>query len=171
MEIINHKNLTPEKNWKYFRKVRAVIEDSNGNIAISTEGGKYIFPGGKCEQDEPEDKAISREIFEETGIKIDSSSFIREFQLYVIYDNFYNYRTGQHEPRHMLTTFYYAKTNETINEELMQLTEGELKEGFKISFVDKNSLIKMLNEDHSNMENGIFFDEENKMVINKILKK
>ena len=116
-------------------------------------------------------KKVKRKMNKENKVIDYKSFYLREFQLYVIYDNFYNYRTGLLEPRHMLTTFYYAKTNETINEELMQLTEGELKEGFKIAFVDKNTLIKMLNEDHSNMENGIFFDEENKMVINKILKK
>lgn len=53
----------------------------------------------------------------------------------------------------------------------MNLTEGEIKEKFKISFVDRETLLKMLLEDHSNATNGKIFDEENQAIANNIFKR
>ena len=60
------------------------------------------------------------------------------------------------------------RVNKKINEENINLTEGEIKEKFKISFVDRNTLFKMLLEDHSSAMDGKIFDEENQIVINNI---
>lgn len=60
--ILNDKNLVPDSSWLNFRKVRAIIENKEGKIVISKEGGVYIFPGGKCDGDEKEEVAIKREI-------------------------------------------------------------------------------------------------------------
>lgn len=168
---INSKNLIPDETWQKFRKVRAIVENEEGYIAISIEGGKCIFPGGKCEPDEPDDIAIKREITEETGIDFFNTTFHKLFELETLYDDFYDYRSDSLKSRYTLTTYYYVKTSHKIDEQKMQLTEGELKENFKIKFVDRETLEQMLLEDHSEMENGRFFDEENKIVYDKVLKK
>ena len=67
--VINPKNLTVSDEWQIFYKVRAVIKNKNGEYAISTESGKCIFPGGKCENGESPILAIKRELFEELGIE------------------------------------------------------------------------------------------------------
>ena len=57
--------------------VRAIITDDNGKILIlkrsadsKTNPGKWELPGGKVDQGEPFDKALIREVFEETHLKI-----------------------------------------------------------------------------------------------------
>ena len=167
---INPKQLTPDDTWQSFRKVRAIVENEEGYIALSIEGGKCIFPGGKCNPEEPEDIAIKRELTEESGIDFTDATFHKLFELETLYDDFYDYRSDSLKPRYTMTTYYYVKTSQKIDESKMQLTEGELKENFKIRFVDRETLEQMLLEDHSEMVNGKFFDEENKIVFDKVLK-
>lgn len=169
--LVNPKNLIPNDSWQIFRKVRAIIENESGCFALSVEGGKCIFPGGKCDKNEDELLAIQREIKEETGIDFQISDFQKILELETMYDNYFDYRTNIFRPRHTITTYYYAKTNKKINAEKMNLTEGEIKENFKIFFVDRGTLYQMLLEDHSNVINGRIFDEENQIIVNKVLKK
>lgn len=169
--LINPKNLVPDDSWQKFRKVRAVIENKDGFIAISSEAGKYIFPGGKCGKDEDNLSAIQREIREETGMILSSTDFHKVLELETIYDNAIDYRTNMVRPRHTLTTFYYVKTEQTIDIDNMNLTEGEKRENFKIFFVDRETLFKMLLEEHKEAMNWQLFYEENQVVVNNIFKK
>lgn len=168
--LINPKKLIPNMSWQTFRKVRAIIENDLGCFAISTEGGKCIFPGGKCEETEDELIAIKREIKEETGIEFAISDFKKVLELETLYDDAIDYRTNSVRPRHTITTYYYVKTNSRLDEQNMSLTEGEIRENFRISFVDKERLFEMLSEDHSVAMNGKLFDEENQVVLRKVLK-
>lgn len=169
--IVNPKNLVPNESWQRFRKVRAIIENDLGCIAISIEGGKCIFPGGKCEMHEEELVAIQREVKEETGIDFNLTDFQKVLELETIYDDFFDYRSGSIKPRHTITTYYYIRTKENINFENMSLTEDEIARNFDVFFVEMDALLKLLHEDHSQLENGKFFDEENKIVVERILKK
>ena len=81
--IMNPKKLTPSKDWTFYRKVRAVIEHSEKGFILSKEGGKYIFPGGKCEPGEDELSAIQREIREELGI-VDWKQLFKNYIKYKI---------------------------------------------------------------------------------------
>ena len=168
--VLNEKNLTPDETYQQFRKVRAIIKNELDEIAISIEGGKCIFPGGKCDEGEDELLAIQREIKEETGMELNLSDFEKVLELETIYDDTIDYRTETVRPRHTITTFYYVNTNKRINEDNMNLTAGEIDEHFKISFVDKETLLKMLSEDHSNARNGKMFDQENQFVVDNILR-
>ena len=169
--LVNPKNLVPDETWQTFRKVRAILENEQGCTAITVEGGKCIFPGGKCEKDENELTAIQREIKEETGILFDLTDFIEVLQLETIYDDFYDFRSQSIKPRHTITTYYYVKTDKNIEYEKINLTDGEKKNLFQIRFVDRTHLNEMLMEDHSNQENGKFFDEENQIVLSKVINK
>ncbi|MBQ6687193.1 MAG: NUDIX hydrolase [Bacilli bacterium] len=169
--LINPKNLIPDDSWQTFRKVRAVIENKDGCIAISSEAGKYIFPGGKCNKDEDNLSAIQREIREETGMILAADDFQEVLELETMYDNAIDYRTNMVRPRYTITTYYYVKTDQTININNMNLTEGEIKENFKICFVDRDTLFKMLSEEHKEAMNWQIFYEENQAVLDNILKK
>ena len=169
--VINPKNLVPNELWQNFRKVRAIIENDFGCFAVSIEGGKCIFPGGKCEKNEEELVAIQREIKEETGIDFKSTEFRKVLALETFYDDFFDYRSQSIRPRHTTTTYYYVRTSKDINFEDMSLTDGEKALNFHIFFADRDSLLKMLLEDHSQQENGKFFDEENQIVVEKIFQR
>jgi 8-oxo-dGTP diphosphatase len=63
--------------------VRALITDTDGKILIlkrsvdsKTNPGKWELPGGKVDQGEPFDKALVREVFEETQLKISLDNVI-----------------------------------------------------------------------------------------------
>jgi len=169
--IINPKKLIPDESWQFFRKVRAIIENENEDIAISFEAGKCIFPGGKCDKDEDDLTAIQREIKEETGMDFDISEFTKVLELETYYDDAIDYKTNLVRPRYTLTTYFYVKTDKRIDYDKMNLTQGEIKGNFKISFVDKKTLYENILEDHSAAMNGHIFDEENKIVMNNILKR
>lgn len=169
--VINPNNLIPNELWQRFRKVRAIIENDNGCFALTIEGGKCIFPGGKCEKDEDELVAIQREIREETGIDFNPTEFQKVLELETLYDDFFDFRSQSFKPRHTITTYYYIRTSKNIDFESMKLTEDEKSQNFNIFFADKDTLLEMLLEDHSEQENGKFFDEENQVVVERILKK
>lgn len=167
---INPENLIPNENWQVFHKVRAIIENEKREFMISNEGGKYIFPGGKREKGETNIEAIQREIEEETGIKLNPEDFTEILELEALYKNFYDYRTKTLRPRYTSTIYYYVKCSEKIDASKMKLTYGEINEGFKIAFVNQERLLQMLVEDHSSAKNGIFFDEENQIIVHYVLK-
>jgi len=169
--LLNPKNLIPDESWQKFRKVRAVIENNDGCFAISHEAGKYIFPGGKCNEKEDNLTAIQREIKEETGIDIKTEDFQKVLELETMYDNAVDYKTNTIKPRHTITTYYYVKTNQNIDPNNMNLTKGEIKENFKIAFVDKNTLLNLLLEKNEKAMNWQLFYEENEIVVNYIIKR
>lgn len=165
---INKDNLVYDDSWQVFYKVRAIIENNNNEFIISSEGGKYIFPGGKRKESETNLEAIKREIKEETGIEFNKEDFNEVLELETFYKDFYDYRSNSLKPRYTSTIYYYVKCSKTIDSNNMNLTSGEIKENFKVAFVNKERLIEMLKEDHSNAKNGIFFDEENRIVLDNI---
>lgn len=167
---INPDNLALDDCLQVFHKVRAIIENEKGEFVISQEGGKYIFPGGKKEENETDIDAIKREIKEETGIIFDDKNLKKILELETFYKDFYDYRTDSLRPRYTSTIYYYVKCSKKINSSNMNLTSGEIKEGFKVAFINKDRLLEMLKEDHSKSKNGVFFDEENRIILNHFFK-
>lgn len=167
--VINKNNAQINDDWSIFRKVRAIIKN-NDKYAITEEGGKVIFPGGKCDKDEDFDDAIIRELEEETGISFEKNSLENILTLETYYEDFYNYRISKEAPRYTITKYYYVETTSDINKSNQSLTTSEINENFNIKFVTKEELIKLLNIDHSSSVNGKFFDEENKVILENILK-
>ena len=90
--------------------------------------------------------------------------------LETIYKNFYDYRSNSLRPRYTSTIYYYAKSSKGIDQGNMSLTNGEISEGFKSAFVKKKQLLEMLAENHSDAVNGVFFDEENRIIIENYFK-
>lgn len=169
--VINPKELVVDDSFQVFHKVRAVIKNDEGKYAITTESGKCIFPGGKLENDEDVISAIKRELLEELGIEFIDSEIKEEFVLETLYDDYYDFRIKKYIPRYTVTTYFYIETSKKINLTRMNLTSYEINQEFKIFFVSKDELIKMINEDHSMAFNGKYFDLENKIVFDRILNK
>lgn len=167
--IVNPDKLVCDDSWQVFHKVRAIIENEKGEYIISSEGGKYIFPGGKLENGETNLEAIKREIREETGLDFNIEDFEEVLELETLYKDFYDFRTNSLRPRFTSTVYYYVKCSKEIDLSKLNLTSGEISEGFKVAFVNRERLIELLSEDHSNARNGSFFDEENRIVVENIL--
>lgn len=168
---INPENSIPDQSWQQVRKVRAIIQNTSGCIAVTVEGGRCIFPGGTCEPNEEERAAITREIKEETGIKFKPEEFHEVLKLETFYEDYFDPVSHSIKPRHTTTTFYYCRTKEDIKYNGLNLTDEEIEDGFKVFFADRDTLIKMILEDHSGQKNGKFFDEENRILFENILKR
>lgn len=169
--VINPDKLVPTQSMQNFRKARVILENDKGQFAISNEGGKCIFPGGKCEKGETGVQAIQRELEEETGISLKESDFTEILELETLYKDFYDYRSNSFKLRLTNTIYYYARCSDKINTDNMNLTIGEINENFTIVFVDKEQLLRLLLVDHSSAINGKFFDEENRIVVQQILQR
>ena len=168
--VINPKSLVPDSTWQEFRKVRAIIENENGEIALTSEAGKFIFPGGKCDEGEDNKSAIIRELKEETGMVFSPDDVHEVIIIESMYDDAVDYRTNTVRSRHTLTTYYFVKTKQRINEDNMSLTEGEIKENFKISFVSRDKLFEILREEHREAVNWHLFYDENQAVVKNVLR-
>ena len=57
-----------------------------------------------------------------------ADEFHEVLELETMYDNAIDYRTNIVRPRHTITTFYYVKTDQTINKDNMNLTKEEIQE-------------------------------------------
>lgn len=169
--VINPDKLVPTESMQTFRKARVILENDKGQIAITNEGGKCIFPGGKCEKDETGVQTIQRELEEEAGILLKESDFTEILELETLYKDFYDFRSDSFKPRLTNTIYYYARCSNKITTDNMNLTIAEINENFTIAFVDKEQLLRLLLEDHSSVVNGKFFDEENRIIVQHILQR
>jgi len=60
-------------------------------------------------------------------MSLEITDFHKVLEFETMYDDAIDYRTNKIRPRHAITTYYYVKTNQTINTNNMNLTEGEIK--------------------------------------------
>lgn len=167
--IINEKNAIVDSTWQEFIKVRAVIKNNKDEYAITQEAGKIIFPGGKCEPNEKPTTAIKRELQEELGIDFKDNELKQILEIETFYEDYYDFRTDSIVPRHTKTIYFLINTEKQINIKKQHLTQDEIRQQFKIFFVDKNTLINLLQTDHSSVHNGQYFDQENQIILNEII--
>lgn len=168
--IINENNLIPDNTWQYYKKVRAVVVNEMNEFLITIEGNKVIFPGGKCEKEEDTSRAIIRELQEETGNDFSEEEIKEALELECIYNNYYDYRISSNVKRQINTTYFCIKTNKKLNLANQKLTKQEKDEKFEIRFIKREELKRLIDIDHSESRNGKFFDDENKIVFENIIK-
>lgn len=97
-----------EEGIKPLEVVAAVIRGADGKVLVAQrpidkhQGGKWEFPGGKVEQGESRRSALGRELKEELGIEISSStrliSVYHEYEDKAIYLDVYEVTNWQGEP-------------------------------------------------------------------------
>ena len=97
----------PHISYKERKCAYAIIEDDNGNIAI-TNDGKYFFFGGGIKINENSIQALKREMLEETGYAIKN---IKLFKKIISYE--YNSSRGYLK---IVATIYIAKFDKKIKE-------------------------------------------------------
>ena len=60
---------------KIRRRGVAIVEFKKGILVVSTDKKKFMLPGGGAKKGESQKKAVSRELYEETGLKIKSIKY------------------------------------------------------------------------------------------------
>ncbi|WP_088329969.1 8-oxo-dGTP diphosphatase MutT [Lacimicrobium sp. SS2-24] len=100
------------------------------------QGGKWEFPGGKCEPGEPAQQALRRELQEETGIRVtDAEPFMTirhdygdkvvELEVFLVRDyqgepHGREGQTGRWVPLSVLTDYEFPQANVAIIEKLQR---------------------------------------------------
>ena len=158
--IINDHNFSREKIKKLSirKKVRGLIYKNKNTLICIEEDGYGIkqilkLPGGTVEKNESNIKAIKREIYEETGYKIDNIKCIgfienirKEYFLHI--------------------TYYVAKTKGKQKE--LKLTAGELEVGTKPIKINVETALKRIKAEYNKVQNDsslrdiMVFNELNK---------
>lgn len=145
--------------------VRGIVF-SNGKIALvhSLKYDYYKFPGGGINEGETHAQTLCREVLEETGIKIHTSS-IKEYGQIIrkekgLYDNIF-----------IQENFYYLARAKGIFEQ--NLDDYEADEKFTLEWVTLEEAIDV-NENHNhgekyNVSNGRHMIERETMVLKKLL--
>ena len=119
---INENKLKYENIDKINSKVRAILVQDN-KILVSNYGGIILLPGGSIDAHETPDKAIIRELEEETGIMY-SIEALQKLFLLKYYQKNYQTRDNQIINRLILTYFYFGNFL-GINEKKCKRTEKE----------------------------------------------
>lgn len=112
---------------------RAILENSQGEIALLHVGGKGIYkiPGGGIESGEDKHQALQREILEETGCH---SVVGQEFGVTI------EFRDQWH-----LTQISYCFTAKMLGEtSTPDFTEEEIADGFEIRWIPKDKVLEIM---------------------------
>ena len=166
----NEDNLTEEEIDKKTIKVRAFIYNSITDEAIIVYyAGLYMLPGGKVDKGETLDEALSREVIEETGIKI-SSEDIKPYLVINSYDKNYYDRKAGFINRHTETTFYIIETTSEIDETKKELTESEKTLNHTVKFVPLHSIKDLVISNDTTNKKRKQFDREILLAIDEFLK-
>ena len=87
--IYNYNFLNEEDINRTVVRIKAVLENKNGEILLCYSSNNYHLPGGHLEEEESYEECLVREIKEETGIDIEKKE--RNLTLFLYSSiNFFN---------------------------------------------------------------------------------
>ncbi|MCL2518022.1 MAG: NUDIX hydrolase [Oscillospiraceae bacterium] len=163
MKLLKNISEIDEKLYTKPRKVRAVLLDENDNMALmylpkykyNDSNDLYMIPGGGIEGNENIEKALEREMLEETGCYID---IIEEL----------GYIECAEDEWAAITYYYLAKVKGEKGQ--LQLTEHETESKFKLQW---HSLEKALDFIANQVVNDTakYVKLRDKIVISEVIKR
>jgi len=126
---------------------RAIITDNNRILLLqrtiddSHNAGLWEFPGGKIDADEEPKDGLVREVFEETGLIVSTSSSIAHVETELI-------RSGKYEGRLYVALFYAAQRlggDLTLSEEHInaQWEEPKLATRYDLTLTSRRALTSL----------------------------
>lgn len=152
-------------------KVRLILMDKLGSVALVNVGNCLMFPGGKIENggDETSQEALSREILEETGISIDKEEFESLFTIRTDFDDYPAF--PDLTPKKVVRqTEYFRLVLPEIKFGAQNLTDSEKMGRFSISLVALSDLPHIVKEYESESLHWPFHKEELSFVLSELQK-
>ena len=138
--IHNEDNLTLNDANKVTLRAKLIVENNNDEILICHMGVKYFLIGGHIDNDESDEKCLTREVAEESGVTLDFSNILP-----IASSNYINKDYPKNGDITYTNTNYYAIKYDLVpNIEMQNLTEEEKKENFKLMYIPKNEVINFL---------------------------
>ena len=164
--IINDDELKDQDIKMISNKVRGILVENN-KLLVANYGGVYLLPGGTIEYGESRERAIIRELKEETGVSYRGIDLKNILSL-IYYQKDYPIKRNKPINRLLITDYYIAeyKGYDLLN---TNRTSKEIRDGFNLKLIDYDEIDNLINE-VSNNPRKVFFDRELKEV-SKVLRK
>ena len=133
-------------------RVKAFIVSSKGNMLIGKDSEGYQLLGGYVESTENYIQALSRAIYNETGILLDAKDVVEPFYEVRYYNRDYK-GSGKNRLSDMI--YFQVKTDKLPNYKKLKLTEREIAEKLPIEVIRKVMFHKTLSEYIESEENPL----------------
>lgn len=149
--------LITDESWNTRVAVRAVILDSEGKIALLyvAEYNIYKLPGGGIDENESLDKALNREIKEETGCDIEVDSLVGMV-------------IEKRDQWKLFQVSHCFKTKLKSNGE-QNLTEEEKETGFSLYWADNlDEAIKLVKSGKSDRYDDIYIKNRDSAILEEL---
>lgn len=138
--VYNHDNLKEQDIDETVVRVKALLVNSNNEIALGYCHKTYQFPGGHLEKNETLEQGLKREIKEETGINIKETS-LKPFEKITYYSK--NYRNSELNRKNEI--YYFSiYTDEKANINNTNLDNWEKEGNYKIEYINLEKVEQVL---------------------------
>lgn len=138
--IYNHDNLKINDINRIVKRAKIIFENVEGQLILCHSNNNYFLLGGHVDGNETDMECLYREILEETGVDI-------KFQTLSPFITIKYFNKDYPETKiNSLTiaNYYYLNYNLEPKSAKQNLTEDEIKGGFKLEYIDKNDVIDIL---------------------------
>lgn len=138
--VYNHDNLKEQDIDETVVRVKALLVNSNNEIALGYCHKTYQFPGGHLEKNETLEQGLKREIKEETGINIKETN-LKPFEKITYYSK--NYRNSELNRKNEI--YYFSiYTDEKANINNTNLDNWEKEGNYKIEYINLEKVEQVL---------------------------
>lgn len=134
--LYNKDNLTIDDITETVVRVKILIVNSKNEVLLGFCHKTYQFPGGHLEEGESLIDCISREVEEETGIKLNIIQAKPFFLIKYYNKNYHN--TGENRCSEIY--YFEIKTNETYNLSKVNYTENEKNGQYELKYINLNKV-------------------------------
>ena len=140
--IYNYDYLNEEDINNHINRAKMIIENSKNELLLVNSKDTYFLIGGHVEENESFDECVVREIKEESGVEIPFEERQPFFTIKYYSKDYPN--IGQNTK---YTNNYYSIKYDLIPDyKNMQLEENEINGNFKLSYIHKDNVIDVLEE-------------------------
>ena len=146
-KIYNYDNLAEEEMHETVTRVKALMINKHDEILLGTSFGTPQFPGGHVEENETLEKALKREVKEETGITLRG-----KYEPFLVIKYFL--KDYQTKGNNRCVEIYYFKINTDQKYDLSKtkLDKYEKEGDFKLIYLPVNYVSKYLKITEKNNE-------------------
>ena len=138
--VYNHDNLKEQDIDETVVRVKALLVNSNNEIALGYCHKTFQFPGGHLEKNETLEQGLKREIKEETGINIKETN-LKPFEKITYYSK--NYRNSELNRKNEI--YYFSiYTDEKANINNTNLDNWEKEGNYKIEYINLEKVEQVL---------------------------
>ena len=141
-KVYNEDNLKEEDINNYIDRAKMIVENDKDELLFASTNNNYYLIGGHVDPGETFDECIVREIQEESGVTIPFKKRIPYFSVkYYCKD----YPEKGLNTRY-ISNYYFIKYNLVPDLNNLNLTEGEINDGFKFEYIKKDKAVEVLTE-------------------------